>query len=73
MAVSLAWDHGGREDSSMESEAERRDVASLWISDHVIFPRTAAVVLEFRRDDLGQMLEILDLMCGDIRPAVDRA
>jgi probable F420-dependent oxidoreductase len=31
------------------------------------------VVLEFRRDDLGRMLEILDLVTGDVRPAVDRA
>ena len=31
------------------------------------------VVLEFRRDDLGRMLEILDLVAGTIRPAVDRA
>jgi probable F420-dependent oxidoreductase len=31
------------------------------------------VVLEFRRDDLGRMLEILDLVTGTIRPAVDRA
>ena len=31
------------------------------------------VVLEFRRDDLTQMLEILDRVTSDIRPAVDRA
>jgi len=31
------------------------------------------VVLEFRRDDLGRMLEILDLVTRDVRPAVDRA
>jgi probable F420-dependent oxidoreductase len=31
------------------------------------------VVLEFRRDDLAQMLEILDLVTTEIRPAVDRA
>src|SRR5436853_347939 len=31
------------------------------------------VVLEFRRDDLKQMIEILDVVTGDIRPAVDRA
>ena len=31
------------------------------------------VVLEFRRDDLTQMIEILDLVTGTIRPAVDRA
>ena len=31
------------------------------------------VVLEFRRDDLEQMIEILDVVTGDIRPAVDRA
>jgi len=30
-------------------------------------------VLEFRRDDLGRMLEILDLVAGTIRPAVDAA
>jgi alkanesulfonate monooxygenase SsuD/methylene tetrahydromethanopterin reductase-like flavin-dependent oxidoreductase (luciferase family) len=33
----------------------------------------AHVVLEFRRDDLGRMLEILDLVTRDVRPAVDRA
>ena len=31
------------------------------------------VVLEFRRDDLGRMLEILDLVARDVRPALDRA
>ena len=31
------------------------------------------IVLEFRRDDLGRMLEILDLVAGTIRPAVDAA
>src|SRR5262245_58651042 len=31
------------------------------------------VVLEFRRDDLGRMLEILDLVTRDVRPAVNRA
>jgi probable F420-dependent oxidoreductase len=31
------------------------------------------IVLEFRRDDLGRMLEILDLVTGTVRPAVDRA
>ena len=31
------------------------------------------VVLEFRRDDLKQMIEILDVVTGEIRPAVDRA
>jgi len=31
------------------------------------------IVLEFRRDDLGRMLEILDLVTGRVRPAVDRA
>ncbi len=31
------------------------------------------VVLEFRRDDLARMLEILDLVTGTIRPAVDAA
>ena len=30
------------------------------------------ILLEFRRDDLGRMLEILDLVAGTIRPAVDR-
>jgi probable F420-dependent oxidoreductase len=33
----------------------------------------AHVVLEFRRDDLKQMLEILDVVTGKIRPAVDRS
>ncbi len=31
------------------------------------------VMLEFRRDDLGRMLEILDLVAGTVRPAVDAA
>jgi len=31
------------------------------------------IVLEFRRDDLGRMLEILELVAGTIRPAVDAA
>jgi alkanesulfonate monooxygenase SsuD/methylene tetrahydromethanopterin reductase-like flavin-dependent oxidoreductase (luciferase family) len=31
------------------------------------------ILLEFRRDDLGRMLEILDLVTGSLRPAVDRA
>jgi len=31
------------------------------------------IVLEFRRDDLGRMLEILDLVTSSVRPAVDRA
>jgi alkanesulfonate monooxygenase SsuD/methylene tetrahydromethanopterin reductase-like flavin-dependent oxidoreductase (luciferase family) len=31
------------------------------------------ILLEFRRDDLGRMLEILDLVAGTVRPAVDRA
>ncbi|HLF49871.1 MAG TPA: LLM class flavin-dependent oxidoreductase, partial [Methylomirabilota bacterium] len=30
-------------------------------------------VVVFRREDLGRMLEILDLVAGTIRPAVDRA
>jgi probable F420-dependent oxidoreductase len=31
------------------------------------------VTLDFRRDDLGRMLEILDVVTGTIRPAVDAA
>jgi probable F420-dependent oxidoreductase len=31
------------------------------------------ILLEFRRDDLGRMLEILDLVTTTVRPAVDRA
>jgi len=31
------------------------------------------IVLEFRRDDLARMLEILDLVTSSVRPAVDRA
>jgi probable F420-dependent oxidoreductase len=31
------------------------------------------VLLEFRRDDLGRMLEILDLVATAVRPAVERA
>ena len=31
------------------------------------------ILLEFRRDDLGRMLEILDLVTGTVRPVVDRA
>jgi probable F420-dependent oxidoreductase len=31
------------------------------------------VLIDFRRDDLGKMLELLDLVTGTIRPAVNRA
>jgi probable F420-dependent oxidoreductase len=31
------------------------------------------VLLEFRRDDLGRMLEILELVTATVRPALDRA
>jgi probable F420-dependent oxidoreductase len=31
------------------------------------------VLLEFRRPEMGRMLELLDLVAGTIRPAVDRA
>ena len=31
------------------------------------------VLIDFRRDDLAKMLEILDLVTGTVRPAVDRA
>ena len=31
------------------------------------------ILLQFRRDDLGRMLEILDFVTGTIRPAVERA
>jgi hypothetical protein len=31
------------------------------------------ILLEFRRDDLARMLEILDLVTSAVRPAVDRA
>jgi hypothetical protein len=31
------------------------------------------VVLDFRRDDLGEMLESLDAVARDIRPAVEAA
>jgi probable F420-dependent oxidoreductase len=31
------------------------------------------ILLEFRRDDLDRMLEILELVTGTVRPAVDRA
>jgi len=31
------------------------------------------VMIDFRRDDLTQMLEVLELVTGTIRPAVDRA
>jgi hypothetical protein len=63
-------------------EAEARAIASLWVSDHVIFPRTASgqypgglthIVLDFRRDTLGEMLESLDVVAREIRPAVDTA
>ena len=33
----------------------------------------AHIVLDFRRDDLGKMIEILDFVTGTIRPAVDSA
>jgi hypothetical protein len=31
------------------------------------------VLVEFRREDAGRMMEILDLVLGTIRPAVDAA
>ena len=31
------------------------------------------IVLDFRRDDLGRMIEILDFVTGTVRPAVDAA
>jgi hypothetical protein len=31
------------------------------------------LMIDFRRDDLGRMLEILDLITGTVRPAVDAA
>jgi probable F420-dependent oxidoreductase len=31
------------------------------------------VLMEFRRDDLGRMLEILDIVTGTVRPALDAA
>jgi hypothetical protein len=31
------------------------------------------VLIEHRRDDLGRMLELLDLVTGTIRPAVEKA
>jgi probable F420-dependent oxidoreductase len=31
------------------------------------------VMIDFRRDDLAQMLEVLELVTGTVRPAVDRA
>jgi probable F420-dependent oxidoreductase len=31
------------------------------------------VMIDFRRDDLTQMLEVLELVTGTVRPAVDRA
>ena len=31
------------------------------------------VLLEFRRDDLGRMLAILDLVTARVRPALERA
>ena len=31
------------------------------------------ILLQFRRDDLGRMLEILDFVTGSVRPAMDRA
>ena len=30
-------------------------------------------MIDFRRDDLNQMIELLDLVTGVIRPAVNRA
>jgi len=30
-------------------------------------------MVDFRRDDLSKMLELLDFVAGTIRPAVDRA
>jgi hypothetical protein len=33
----------------------------------------AHVVIDFRRDDLGQMLELVELISTTVRPAVDAA
>jgi hypothetical protein len=30
-------------------------------------------MIDFRRDDLARMLELLDLVTGTIRPAVEKA
>jgi probable F420-dependent oxidoreductase len=76
------------------ADAGRRDFASIELSmrfslrDDLLAQGTQAVVdvlakykrlglrhilLEFRRDDLGRMLEILEQVTGTIRPAVERA
>jgi hypothetical protein len=80
--------------------AEDAHMASLWVSDHVVFPRmgnsnypsgrfphapdTAYIdqycaykalglshlALDFRREDLSEMLDTLALVADEIRPAV---
>ena len=48
-------------------DAEARGIASLWVSDHVIFPRTATGQYP------GGRYDALEMVATEIRPAVDRA
>jgi hypothetical protein len=50
-----------------------RDAACMMAAHGHRPPYLDHILLEFRRDDLGRMLEILDLVTGIVRPAVDRA
>jgi hypothetical protein len=69
-------------------DAEKRDIASRWVSDHVVIPRVntgyarrteykrpglSHVLVEFRRPEHGRMMELLGLLTETIRPAVDAA
>jgi hypothetical protein len=51
--------------TAFAARAEQHGMASLWVSDDV--------AIDFRRPSLAEMLEVLDLVATEIRPAVDRA
>jgi hypothetical protein len=52
--------------------ASSADAATLFLGEYKRLG-LQHVLLEFRRDDLGRMLEILDLVASRVRPAVDAA
>jgi uncharacterized protein (DUF58 family) len=68
ITIVLSTDRGAHsrdaEGLSESFEAGVRAAASLGVK-HLL--------LQFRRDDLGRMLEILDFVTGTVRPAIDRA
>ena len=77
-----AADAAGRSMSSIElSVRVSLKQASLRESKHAIADQLAGykrpglthVVLDFRRDTLAEMLDALDMVATEIRPAVDRS